>query len=113
MELDNGCCKRVTLLWIIGQLLKIKLVNCGAAYNYAENSSPATDPSAVHVAGAEKGQEQLSIPVFSVDDSAPSTSNLQPDEVAACQDPLTCQGSVVPVSGSCQMVKFMPFPTLY
>ncbi|XP_070052107.1 uncharacterized protein [Nicotiana tomentosiformis] len=61
-----------------------------------ENSSPATDPSAVHVAGADKGQEQLSIPVSSVDDSAPSTSNLQPDEVAACQDPLTCQGSVVP-----------------
>ncbi|XP_075073870.1 uncharacterized protein LOC107797408 isoform X2 [Nicotiana tabacum] len=61
-----------------------------------ENSSPATNPSAVHVAGAEKGQEQLSIPVSSVDDSAPSTSNLQPDEVAACQDPLTCQGSVVP-----------------
>ncbi|KAK4347657.1 hypothetical protein RND71_033996 [Anisodus tanguticus] len=68
-----------------------------------ESSSPATDPSAVHLAGAEKRQEQLSIQVSSVDDSAPSASNLQSDEVAAAQDPLTFQGSVLPVSGSHQM----------
>ncbi|XP_060192327.1 transcription factor TFIIIB component B'' [Lycium barbarum] len=70
-----------------------------------ESSSPATDPSPVHVAGAEKReeQEQLSIPVSSVDDSAPSASNLQSDEAAAAQDPLTFQGTVLPVSGSCQM----------
>ncbi|CAN4083686.1 unnamed protein product [Withania somnifera] len=66
-----------------------------------ESSGPATDPSAVHVAAAEKQQEQLLVPVSSVDDSAPSASNLQPDEVAAAQDPLTFQ--TLPVSGSYQM----------
>lgn len=68
-----------------------------------ESSSPATDMSSVHVAGAERRQEQLLIPVSSVDNSAPSASNLQSDEVAAAQDPLTFQGSALPVSGSCQM----------
>ncbi|KAK4360863.1 hypothetical protein RND71_019815 [Anisodus tanguticus] len=76
-----------------------------------ESSSPPTDPSAVHVAGAEKQQEQLSIPVSSVDDSAPSASNLQSDEVAAAQDPLTFQGSVLPVSGGRQM-EMDNFPSL-
>ncbi|CAN4078482.1 unnamed protein product [Withania somnifera] len=65
--------------------------------------NPAIDPSAVHAAGAEKREEQLLVPVSSVDDSAPSASNLQSDEVAAAQDPLTFQRSVLPVTGSCQM----------
>lgn len=93
-------------------LLKIKLLKLCAAYN-AESSTPATDPSAVHVAGAEKRQEQFLDPASSVDDSAPSASHLQSDEVAAAQDPSTFQGSVLPVSGSCQMVKFMPLPSFY
>ncbi|XP_015158807.1 transcription factor TFIIIB component B'' isoform X5 [Solanum tuberosum] len=75
--------------------------------------SSGIDPSAAHAAGAEKQQEQLLIPVSSVDGSAHSASNLQSDEVAAGQDPLTFQASVLSVSGSCQMVKFMKWtPTL-
>lgn len=65
--------------------------------------SSGIDPSAAHAAGAEKRQEQLLIPVSSVDGSAHSASNLQSDEVAAGQDPLTFQASVLSVSGSCQM----------
>ncbi|XP_047263073.1 uncharacterized protein LOC107859683 isoform X1 [Capsicum annuum] len=76
-----------------------------------ESSTPATDPSAVHVAGAEKRQEQFLDPASSVDDSAPSASHLQSDEVAAAQDPSTFQGSVLPVSGSCQM-EMDPYPSL-
>ncbi|KAH0698242.1 transcription factor TFIIIB component B'' isoform X4 [Solanum tuberosum] len=53
--------------------------------------SSGIDPSAAHAAGAEKQQEQLLIPVSSVDGSAHSASNLQSDEVAAGQDPLTFQ----------------------
>ncbi|XP_049358016.1 uncharacterized protein LOC125822635 isoform X2 [Solanum verrucosum] len=53
--------------------------------------SSGIDPSAAHAAGAEKRQEQLLIPVSSVDGSAHSASNLQSDEVAAGQDPLTFQ----------------------
>ncbi|XP_049381564.1 transcription factor TFIIIB component B'' isoform X3 [Solanum stenotomum] len=53
--------------------------------------SSGIDPSAAHAAGAEKRQEQLLIPVSSVDGSARSASNLQSDEVAAGQDPLTFQ----------------------
>ncbi|KAL3345689.1 hypothetical protein AABB24_024573 [Solanum stoloniferum] len=52
--------------------------------------SSGIDPAA-HAAGAEKRQEQLLIPVSSVDGSAHSASNLQSDEVAAGQDPLTFQ----------------------
>lgn len=96
---------------MIGQL-KIKLLKFYAAYN-AESSSPATDPSAAHVADAEKQQEQLLIPVSAVDDSVHNASNLQSDEVAAAQDALTFQGSILSVSGSCQMVKFMSFPSFY
>ncbi|XP_049381563.1 transcription factor TFIIIB component B'' isoform X2 [Solanum stenotomum] len=57
--------------------------------------SSGIDPSAAHAAGAEKRQEQLLIPVSSVDGSARSASNLQSDEVAAGQDPLTFQASVL------------------
>ncbi|KAK4711528.1 hypothetical protein R3W88_006041 [Solanum pinnatisectum] len=53
--------------------------------------SSGIDPSAAHAAGAEKRQEQLLVPVSSVDVSAHSASNLQSDEVAAGQDPLTFQ----------------------
>lgn len=53
--------------------------------------SGGIDPSAAHVAGAENRQEQLLIPVSSVDDLAHSASNLQSNEVAAAQDPLTFQ----------------------
>ncbi|XP_006363193.1 transcription factor TFIIIB component B'' isoform X3 [Solanum tuberosum] len=60
--------------------------------------SSGIDPSAAHAAGAEKQQEQLLIPVSSVDGSAHSASNLQSDEVAAGQDPLTFQASVLSVS---------------
>ncbi|XP_025885235.1 transcription factor TFIIIB component B'' isoform X2 [Solanum lycopersicum] len=66
--------------------------------------SSGIDPSAAHAAGAEKRQEQLLVPVSSVDGSAHSASNLQSDEVAAGQDPLTFQASVLSVSGSCQML---------
>ncbi|XP_069149866.1 transcription factor TFIIIB component B'' isoform X12 [Solanum lycopersicum] len=57
--------------------------------------SSGIDPSAAHAAGAEKRQEQLLVPVSSVDGSAHSASNLQSDEVAAGQDPLTFQASVL------------------
>ncbi|KAF3637615.1 putative transcription factor TFIIIB component B''-like isoform X2 [Capsicum annuum] len=70
----------------------------------AKSSTPATDPSAVHVAGAEKRQEQFLDPASSVDDSAPSASHLQSDEVAAAQDPSTFQGSVLP--------EMDPYPSL-
>ncbi|XP_055803373.1 uncharacterized protein LOC129872404 isoform X2 [Solanum dulcamara] len=57
--------------------------------------SSGIDPSAAHVADAEKQQEQLLIPVSAVDDSVHNASNLQSDEVAAAQDALTFQGSVL------------------